>query len=279
MQQSDKKLQTEKVEDSLDPTLLDLLRHQEQIVRPFAWGGTKEKSIIVGVDAEDRLKVISFTKTADGYVIHQSEPFPLPENHDTLIRMSDSLALQDYVTDREFPFKSDIIALENCQVHFVLVQRANERFLAGTSPLTGIDMRVIAEKDNKVFSNELAGLLFFGLRKTLIKDINNDEKLDYVFIGEDTYQHIYLWTVDHDCAVKPLYFEEDGDLMQSVPGRDVFLRRDKSGRGYTIHTRLFVPIIENGKDYWQVTERVYRWDRRESVYKMVEKLSWLKGAD
>lgn len=271
-------------EEPLDPILLDLLQQQQQIMKPFAWGGPREAGIVIGIDEHDRLKTIHFGKTEAGYKIRKSEPFRSLENQSIRMKKSGSLALQGHLTEREFPFKADVITMERCQVHFVVVERALVRSLRNTqSPLTAIDVKIIVARDSNVVSSDNAGLSFFGVGAAFLTDINGDGMQDYVFIGEDNSKFIYIWTVEPNCAVKPVLFEfEDNNrpvTERSVSGRELFLRTDKSTGGSTVHTRSSAPYIENGAFYWRKTESVYKWQRQESHYRRVKQFTWLEKSE
>ncbi|MEK6410971.1 MAG: hypothetical protein AABN34_28960 [Acidobacteriota bacterium] len=276
--------QDRQIEEPLDPILSALLRQAQQIVKPFAWGafgGNEERYEVVGIDPEGKLKSIIFTKRAGGYVIERAGTFA--EREDALIQSSGSLHLQDLLSDREFPFKSDILTVQDCKVHFVFVWRALNRSFHRRSFLAGIDLRIIVERDLRVVSNELAGLSLFGVREAFVTDINGDGKQDYVFIGEDNSKFIYVWTLERNCVVKPILFQFKDDnrsvTERYVSGRGLFLRADKSTGGYTVHTRSFEPHIKNGTFYWKITESVYKWERRQSLFKKVKESTWLEKSD
>jgi hypothetical protein len=146
-------------------------------------------------------------------------------------------------------------------------------------PLTGIDIRIIVEKDSNVVSGGNAGVAFFGVRDSFVKDITGDGKQEYVFIGEDNYQHIRIWRIAADCTVVPIRFREGGDTVESVPGREIVLEPSRSHNDYAIHTRLSAPTVENGKDVWEVDEKVYSWDKQDLVFKLVKNSTWFKRAD
>lgn len=235
------------LEEPLDPVLLNLLQREQQIVRPFAWGGPEGSGIIIGIDEHEKLKTVYFDKTEAGWVIQRSEPFRSLENQPARIRQSGSVDLQGYLQDREFPFKADVISMEQCQVHFVLVERALLRSVRNTvGPLTVIDLRIIVARGSKIVSSENADVSFFGVREALGTDINGDGKQDYVFIGEDGSKSIFVWTVEPDCAVKPILFQFKDDhrpvTERYVSGRALFLRPDKSTGGYTVHTLSLIHI-------------------------------------
>ena len=270
------------VEEPLDPVLLRLLQQEQQIARPFAWGGPSEAGIIIGIDERKKLKTVYFGKTDAGYVIRKSEPFRILENESLRIDKSGSVDLQSALTDREFALKADIISMEQCQVHFVVVERALVRSLRNTvSPLTVIDVRIILARNSEVVSSENVGLSFFGVREALVTDINGDGNPDYVFIGEDNSKFIYVWTVEPNCGIKPMLFEfEDRPVTESsVSGREVFLRPDRSTGGYTIHTRSYEPHIELGTFYWRITESVYKWEKQRSLFKRLKQSTRLEKAE
>ncbi len=277
VQQPVEKAQNEWVEEAPDLDLLESLVRDEQIIRPFAWGSwddNKKQGEIVGIDREGRLKSVLFAKTDVGYSLTAARELNKP------ISSSGRLNLREYLTDREFPFKSDIVEDGSCRVHFVLVRRALNRSFRKTLVLQTIDLRIIVERHSQVVSSEVQGFrMVVGLRQAFIKDINGDGAHDYVFVDEDNYKHIRVWSVQPDCTVKPIRFKEDHDLSTSVPGRELFLQQDRSGSGYSVHTRMFDPIIKNGRDYWEVTETVYTWDKEEAVYKKVKESTRIKRAD
>ena len=272
------------LEEPLDPVLLNLLHREQQIVRPFAWGGPKERGIIIGIDEHEKLKTVYFEKTDTGWVIRKSGPFRSLESQSARIRKSGSVDLQGYLPDREFPFKADVISMEQCQVHFVLIERSLVRSVRNTvSPLTVIDMRIIVARGSKIVSGENAALSFFGVREAFVTDINGDGKQDYVFIGEDNSKFLYVWTVEPNCAVKPMLFEfEDANrpvIEKFVSGRELFLRPDTSTGGNTIHTRSSEPHIEHGTFYWRISESIYKWERQRSLYKRVKQSTRLEKSE
>jgi len=266
-------------EEPLDPTLLSLLQQEQGILKPFAWGTWDEdgaKGKMIGIDQQGRLKNTDFAKTTDGYTVNKSE---LQHEMNEPLKSSGRLNLEDYVTDREFPFRTDIITIGDCHAHFVLVWNALNRSLRKTSLLDRLGVRIIVERDSQVISNEVDGIAYFGLHEAFVRDINGDGRQDFVVMGNDNYVNIHIWTLEPECIVKKIPFKEDDEVTSSVPGREVVLKPNKPGRGYAIHTRLSVPTVENGKDYWQVTERVYKWEDQESAYRMVKKFNWLKSAE
>ena len=276
--------QDRQVEEPLDSKLSALLRQAQQIVKPFAWGafgGNEERYEVVGIDPEGKLKSVIVAKRAGGYVIERAGTFA--EREDALIQSSGSLHLQDFLSDREFPFKSDILTAQDCKVHFVFVWRALNRSLHRRSFLARIDFRIIVERDFRVVSNDLAGLSLFGVREAFVTDVNGDGKQDYVLIGEDNSKFIYVWTVERNCGVKPMLFEfEDANrpvTERSVSGRELFLRPDRSTGGNTIHTRSSEPHIEHGTFYWRITESVYKWERQRSLYKRVKQSTRLEKSE
>ncbi|MEK6302573.1 MAG: hypothetical protein AABO41_17820 [Acidobacteriota bacterium] len=261
-----------------------LLEREQQIVKPFAWGafgGIDEKYQVVGIDKDGRLKAVILAKGASGYQVVRSGPHA--ERQDVLIDHSGSLRLADLQPDEEFPFRSDVLTLEDCEVHFVLSWRALNRSFRKRSFLTGIDVRIIVKKDSKIVSNERAGFSFFGFREPLKKDINRDGKMDYVFVGQDNSNSICIWTLEPDCTVKPILFEfkEEGTPIRErcVSGRELFLKPDKQSGSEDVHIRWSESYVENGRPYWRIAEDVYKWDSRDGVYRKAGVSSWLKRAD
>lgn len=268
-------------EEPLDPALLILLQREQRIVVPFAWGGPKQKGIVIGIDEDEKLKTVYFGKTDTGYVILNSQPFRLLENQFPRIKKSGLVDVQNYLADREFPLKADVISMEHCQVHFIAIERALSRSLRNAvSPLTATDVRIIVEKDSKVISSENAALTFFGVREAFVTDINGDGNRDYVFVGEDNSKFIYVWTVEANCTVKPMLFQFEEDRRpvteRYVSGGDVFLTPDKATGGYTVHTRSSEPYVEKGTFFWRITESVYQWQSQQKLYKRVTRNSWLE---
>lgn len=271
--------QKEKADQAIDPRLQTALQ-QSGIVRPFAWGTwlrSKDRGAIVGIDQEGKLKTINFAMASDGrYSIAPSEA---PHQLNEAIQTSGSLRLTELLPDSEFPFRSNIIRVGDCQVHFVLVWRALNRSFDHAYVLDAIDLRIIVEKNSEVISNKNEEMTFFGVAQAFTDDINKDGRPDFIFLANDNYAHIYLWSVEKECNVTQLSFSEDGKLMRSVPGREILLKRDSSNGGYAIHARLMVPITKKEKDYWQVTESIYKWDLNEKVYNMVERFDRLERAE
>jgi hypothetical protein len=166
VQQPVEKAQNEWIEEAPDPDLLESLVRHEQITRPFAWGSwddNKEKGEIIGIDREGRLKSVLFDKTNVGYSLTAAREMNAP------ISSSGGLNLREFLTDREFPFKSDIVEGESCRVHFVLVRRALNRSFRKTLVLQTIDLRIIVERHSQVVSSELQGfMMVVGLRQAFV---------------------------------------------------------------------------------------------------------------
>lgn len=276
--------QNARLQDELSPELVTLLEMEQNIAKPFAWGligGIEEKYIVVGIDRDGRLKTVILAKRGNSYQVVRSGPHA--ERQDALITNSGSLRLAELQTDSEFPFKSEVFTVRNCKVHFVFSWRALNRSFRKGSFLTGIDVRIVIEENSKIISNEACGFSFAGFQDPFEKDINRDGNQEVVFVGIDNSKHVYLWTLNPDCSVKPILFEfeEEGSLIRenSVSGRELFLRTDPQNGNENVHTRWSEPYFENGKTQWRVTEDVYKWDSREELYRRAGKSRWLRPGD
>lgn len=265
------------LEEPLDPALVSLLQEQ-QIKKPFAWGlwsKTQETGGVIGINNNGELQRINFTRAPDGkYAITPSEA---PHELSQCIETSGSLDIRHLVPDSEFPFKSNVLTSGDCNIHFILVWRALNRSLHETQLLDAIDVRIIVERNSQVISNESEKKAFFGVAAAYLKDINNDQRQEYVFIGDDNSKHLYVWTADTDCTVTSILFESEVEKEKttdkSVSGKELFLGLDKRRRTYDIHTRSSEPYIKNGVFYWSVTESVYVWQKRERLYKKAREFS------
>ncbi len=271
--------QESKADEPLDPEFLDLLKREEHILTPFAWSslkGSKPVKEVIGIDEDKHLRRILYTSEGERYNIIESSLYPQGHNEYTLIETSGTLNLQDYVSNWEFPFRSNVLESEGCRVHFIQVLQALKRSLSEEyPPLTTIGLRVIIEKlGSGVISNNLEGSLSLGVKETFVKDINRDKKQDYIMIFSDMSDEIYIWTLD-GCTVKHINFKEDDNILTSVGAREVFLQLDTDGT-YTIHTREYEPITKHKRFYWEITEDIYRWNKKEFVFNRVDSFTWRK---
>lgn len=265
-------------EELLEPELLDLLRREEHIVRPFAWGGPREKGLVAGIDQQGKLKTVRFRKTKQGYAVDRIEEEPNKEVR--RVEESGSLFLGDLLSEREFPFRSDIVIVGRCRVHFVLVLRAVERSLVrDLYRLTEVNLRIITETDSGIVSSGPERFGFFSLQEASTIDLNSDGRCDYLVIGQDNYKHLYAWTVTDNCAAESMLFEigDKTQSLSSISARDLFVRTNQDGRALTVHTVESELMRKKENDFWQITETVYKWDKQKSVFKELKQFVSLKS--
>ena len=265
--------QINEVRESLDPDLMRLLKKGARLIQPFAWGSRNGVGSVVGIDEEGKLVRVTFANEGGNYVVKEVAPYSVKEGENRLLERSGSLELKTYLTDREFPFKSDIVSFGDCKIHFVLVHEALSRSFNGTYlSLTDVRLREITERQSQEISTFQEGPLSLTAEQTLVADINGDGNQDYVFIGSDMAMSIRIWTVFPDCTVKRIYFREGGHLAESEENKEVLLQLDQATGIYTVHSKDYLVARRNRQEFWKVTEMVYEWDAKESVYKKVKTL-------
>lgn len=254
--------------------LLDQLKTEQEIEKPFAWWsweGTEKGGTVIGIDQEGRLKRVEFVRTNNGYIVKPSE---YVHELNSPIQRSGDLELEKYFSDAEFPFRSFVVSAEHCNVHFILLWQALNRSFEERSKnsvyLDAIQLRVMVEKDGMIISNKLEELLFGRLDQTLSQDVNKDGKLDFLVMGSNMSTFVRIWTVAEGCSVKTLLFREGDHLMESVWDKGVSLTKNKISGAYDIHVTHYEPITKNGRPFLDVRETVYRWDPLELVYKATE---------
>jgi hypothetical protein len=266
------------VEQFADTGLLNQLKGEHGIERPFAWWsweGKKNRRTIIGVGQKGNLKSVEAVETSNGYVTKPSQ-----SGHELSVRVwkSGDLELEKYLPDTEFPFKSFVVATGGCNVHFVLLWQAlNRSFEKQSAFLNAINLRILVEQNGIVVSNKLQDLLFQSVDQTLVEDVNKDGKPDFLVIGFNRLRFVNIWTVGGSCSVAPLRFKEGDHLLESARDRDLFLRKNKATGRYDIHVIHREPITKNDRVYFEVTESVYQWDSPESVYKVTQTRSWLES--
>lgn len=256
------------LDEPLAAALLQILQEEYRIHKPFAWAASApRRGRVFGIDTEGQLREFTFAETSNGYSVTAVDALG---RWNKLVAKSGELLLRDYVSSLEFPFRSETISTQRCRAHFVLIWRAVNRSLRKTYEIITLDLRVIVEKDGMVVSNKLEGFVMVpGLRDAFAVDVNGDHSNDFVLIDRGNYDHVRIWEVGDDCTVKSIRFKENGDISVSLPGREVFLRRDASGPGFTVHAVMPDFGFDNqGNRRFRMTESVFRWDKEEGLYKL-----------
>lgn len=264
---------------TLDPELIAFLNNQTNPVKPFAWGlGINKDIILSGIDQQQKLKILVLKKADNSYVIDSITPRSSRVSHNQVITTSGRLNLSDFLPDDELAFKSDIISTGNCQTHFVLVWQALSRTLRDTprSPLPEVGVRVIVMKGMTLVANKSLGLRFPDVRRTIAGDINADGKKEYVLLDADNYSHIFIWAVQPDCRLKEIEFKDENDEPDDPAVRQLWIKREPRTSRYEVHAIGYEPITKREKVYWEKTISIYRWDRKEAVYRKVKSITKLE---
>ncbi|HKV37939.1 MAG TPA: hypothetical protein VJX67_01910 [Blastocatellia bacterium] len=269
--------------EPLDPTLVEMLRQTRGIVAPFAWRGLMDGELeVIGMDERDKLARVLVANPRGPYKLGPSEPYPAATGGHTptvpalMIRQSGSLDLRSYVTDRDFPFRSDIIGSGNCRAHFILEHRAVLRSFKLFSSPEEIDLRIIVEAAGRVVLNRLETLGALGVVSLVVKDVNGDGLADYALTVADNSDHLHIWTLRHDCTVDRLRFIEDGPGEDELVGIPVFIDYNARGRGSTIHSQMSEPVLRRTGQYWGVTDTAFRWDKSKNAFVIVHVGKWLE---
>ena len=266
-----------------DARLLNQLKSEQGIEKPFAWrsrDGEQKGGAVIGIDSKGMLKRLEFVRTDGGYALKPSECI---HKQNTPIRNSGDLELEEYLPDTELPFKSFVMPMNKCNVHFIFVWQALNRSFEKRSDeavfLDAIQLRIIVEKDGVAVSNELHKLFFEDLNQTLAEDVNKDGKPDFLVMGSNRITFVQIWTLEEGCAVKPLLFKEGDRLLESVRDKGLSLSKNKTTGAYDIHVTRYEPITKNDRVYFEVTETVHGWDSTESVYKISKTKTRLESAN
>ena len=263
-----------------DDQLLEQLKKEQGIERPFAWerwgGRAREKGgTVIGIDQQGMLKEVDFLTTDGGYIVKPSEHI---HELNVPIQKSGALELEKYLPNTEFPFRSLIVRAGGCNVHFILLWQAlNRSFEKRSVFLDTIDLRIIVEKEGIILLNKLERLLFLSLDLALAEDVNKDGKPDFLVVGSNMITFVRIWTVGEDCEVKPLLFKEGDHFLESVRDKGLSVSKNEVSGTYDVHVTHYEPVTKDSRAYIEVTEMVYRWDSVESVYKIAETHRWLKS--
>ena len=255
-----------------DKELLEQLRNQQGIARPFAWqpwGGRESAKggSVIGIDQMGRLKIVDFSRTTDGYTV---KPAEYEHKLRDPIEVSGNIELKKLLPDTEFPFQSFIVKANRCNVHFILVWESLNRSLEKrTVFLDAINIRMIVETEGTIASNTRENLLFLSLDQALTDDVNQDGKMDLLLMGSNMSTIIRIWTVEEACSIKPLQFKEGNKLLDSLADKGLKIIKSKNG-AYDVVETHYEPIMQNGRHLLEVTESTYQWDRSELVYRRIK---------
>ncbi len=255
---------------------------QREMVKLFAWGLDKNAGIkIAGLTEKNLLKVGYFKKTSDGYSADEKAiDYLKEEGHNSLLTKSGALNLNDITTDREAPFKSNIISTGSCQVHFILVWQAVARSLDSSNlvigPVIEPGLRIVVTKDSEVISNTLIDEMNLSISGVFTRDMTGDGKKEYVLKDDESYEHIQIWRVGDDCTVKKIEFRDKDGQPDDIAARGLWLTRNRANGGYEIHAVYPEAITIKGKLYFEETVSTYRWDKRQTVYQKVKELKRLR---
>jgi len=214
--------------------------------------------------------------------INEAEPVYRARHHDNrglrgieshIISESGSLKLDQYLPDTEVPFASNIVDQGGCRVHFIVVWRALSRTSKVSYDPVGIDVRIVTEVGSRVVSNRSENLSFLSAEAAYTQDIYGGGQREYVFIGGDNSEHLYIWTINENCSPEKIAFEdEDGETSDEATGKEISLKRQANG-SYAVHTKMSEPIGTGAKDGWSVTETIYTWDASLKRYKMTKTIT------
>lgn len=260
-------------EEPLPTKLSDLLKGEVGMVRPMAWArpySPADSLSIAGVTGDDKLVVVRATWIGDSYSLGAPQPVYLMDESGQypMIRESGDLKLDAYLTERDFPFKSDIVKQDKCIVHFLLDWQATNRSLeANPSPLGLINLRVIVETNGSVLRNYVQEFGALGVNVVFTEDLTGLGQSDYGIIDvEGNSRAIRIWSILDDCSVKPLDFIEDGQRDDETPGRAIFVNREGGSAGATIHRQMSEPVVNKPGVSWRVTDDQFRWDRKADAF-------------
>lgn len=257
-------------EDNLDPVLWNLLEQRANVVKPFAWGGKEEDGLVTAIDENNLLRYFLVKKVGTTYEVSES-PTWAPKKMLSLAGIG-SGNLQQHLPDTEFPFEVQTLGDGGCQAHFILVESAAQRAFNGLYGTFKTNLRILLEKDNTVALNRLDQLSVYGV-ETAIRDVNGDGRKDLIVLGEDSYQHIRVYTLEPGCGFRQFMYEEirdDGPIVSEyVSGRVILLKKGDHKGAYDIVAREYDFTPVGGKADWVETETVYKWDARREVYKQL----------
>ena len=138
--------------------------------------------------------------------------------------------------------------------------------------LDAIDLRLIVEREGAILSNQLVKLLFVGLDKTIVDDVNNDLKPDFLLVGLNMSTSIRIWTVD-GCDIRALVFKEDDHFLESLADKGLSISKNRATGCYDVNVMHREPVTQDGRVFFEVTNTIYRWDRTDAVYKPAETYS------
>jgi hypothetical protein len=256
--------------EQLDPELMIRLNQEQQVVEPFAWGlwrPSSDKGGVLGIDRQGILRLINFIKTDEGYRLEVPEV--APHANFKRLEMSGSLNLKNFITDREFPFKSHLISAGECRAHFILVWLALNRAMTPVTWLDSLGIRIIVEDRSRVVVNKSIETLYIGVHESYVKDINGDGNLDFVLLANDNNVTIQIWTVDSECNLQPYLFKSADGMENSISGKDAFLKKNVSTGRFDIYTRWFKLRQDAGADYWEINQSLYGCEKGSRLFTKV----------
>src|SRR5262245_17019094 len=222
-------------QEALDPRLVTQLCSQQEVCKLFAWssvGGGKLQ--IIGVRNDAELVRIIVSRVNGAYTIDSTEPVYRAWKKDNkgirgiashIISESGSLKLEKFLPETEIAFASTIVEQRDCRVHFILVWRALSRTSGVSYDSTGIDMRTITEIGSRVVANRGENLSCVSAEAAYPQDVDGDGHPEFVFIGVDNSEHLYIWKINEDCSPEKIAFEdEDGEISDEATGKGVSLK-------------------------------------------------------